>query len=72
VAFFAVPFFAVAFVVAFFVVAFFAVAFLAITVHTSLRGSPPCLAEYILQGRFGQEPVQGTLGLFARGGDGRS
>jgi hypothetical protein len=56
VAFFAVTFFAVAFfVVAFFVLAFFVVAFFAGTVHTSLRGSPPRLIDYIPQGRSRQE-----------------
>jgi ATP-dependent Clp protease, protease subunit len=60
VAFFAVTFFVVAFlVVTFFVVAFLVVAFFAGTVHSPLRGSPPRLADYILQGRFGQEAAQG-------------
>jgi hypothetical protein len=59
VAFLAVAFFAVAFfAVAFFAVAFFAVAFFAGTVHSPLIGRPPCLADYILQGRFGQEAAQ--------------
>jgi hypothetical protein len=50
--FFAAVFFAaVFFVVTFFVVAFFVVAFFAVTVHSPLRGSPPCLADdYNLQG----------------------
>jgi hypothetical protein len=61
VAFLAVAFLAVAFfVVAFFVVTFFVVAFFAGTVRSPLRGSPPRLADYILQGHFGQEAVQGA------------
>jgi hypothetical protein len=56
VAFFAVAFFAEAFLaVGFFAVAFFAVAFFAGMVRSPLRGRPPCLGDYILQGRFGQE-----------------
>jgi hypothetical protein len=67
VAFFAVAFFAVAFfAVAFFAVAFFAVAFFAGTVHSSPHGSPPFLADYILQLRFGQEAVQRHARLLAR------
>jgi hypothetical protein len=59
--------------VAFFAVAFFAVAFFAVMVRSPLRDNPPCLADYTLQGHFGQEVVQeSALGLFARGGDGRS
>jgi hypothetical protein len=59
VAFLAVAFLAVAFLaVALFAVAFLAVAFFAVMVHSSLRVSPPSLADYILQGRFGQEAVQ--------------
>ena len=69
VAFFAVTFFAVTFLavtflavalfaVAFFAVAFFAVAFFAVMVRSTLRGRTPSLADYILQGRFGQEVVQ--------------
>jgi hypothetical protein len=73
VAFLVVAFFVVAFfVVAFFAVAFFAVAFFAVTVHSLRRGSPPRLADYILQGRFGQGAVQRHARAFARGGDGRS
>jgi hypothetical protein len=43
--------------VAFFAVAFLVVAFLAGMVRSPLRGRPPRLADYILQGRFGQEAV---------------
>jgi hypothetical protein len=51
------------FAVAFFVVAFFAVAFLVVAflvgmVRSPLRGSPPRLADYILQEGFGQEAAQ--------------
>ena len=60
---FAVAFFAVAFFgVAFFAVALFAVTFFAGMVRSPLRGRPPRLADYILQGRFGQEPVQWQAG----------
>jgi hypothetical protein len=63
VAFFAVAFFAVAF----FAVAFFAVAFFAGMIRSPLRGGPPRLTDYILQGRFEQEAVQREArALYAR------
>ena len=63
-AFFAAAFLAAAFLAeaflaaAFFAVGFFAVAFFAGMVRSPLRGRPPRLGDYILQGRFGQEVVQ--------------
>jgi hypothetical protein len=73
VAFVAVAFFAVAFVaVAFFAVAFFAVAFFAGTVHSPLIGRPLVSLITSFKDTSGKRQFKGALGLFARGGDGRS
>ena len=72
-AFFAVAFFAVAF----FAVAFFAVAFFAATFFAGMIRSRSALARLVslitsFKDASSKRQFKGRLGLFARGGDGRS